>query len=91
MKKHDIEYIHPSDLKMWAKYSYPKFSDAWSEYQKVISSGREADIIWHIDGTIEIVTRPLDPSNQKLNTKMLRFSPTRTPQQKDLDTKTLCT
>ena len=64
MKKHDIEYIHPSDLKMWAKYSYSKFSDAWSEYQKVISSGREADIIWHMDGTIEIVTRPLDPSKQ---------------------------
>jgi uncharacterized protein YozE (UPF0346 family) len=35
-KPSDIDYIHPSDLKMWAKYSYPKFNDAWNEYQSVV-------------------------------------------------------
>lgn len=59
MKK-EIQYVHPSDLAMWAKYSYPKFLDAWEEYQRMTSKGFDADIIWHQDGTLEIVRRPDD-------------------------------
>ena len=54
----DIDYIHPSDLKMWAKYSYPKFNDAWNEYQSVVRKKQLADILWHTDGSIEIAIRP---------------------------------
>jgi uncharacterized protein YozE (UPF0346 family) len=57
-KPSDIDYIHPSDLKMWAKYSYPKFNDAWNEYQSVVRKKQLADILWHTDGSIEIAIRP---------------------------------
>jgi uncharacterized protein YozE (UPF0346 family) len=57
-KPSDIDYIHPSDLKMWAKYSYPKFNDAWNEYQSVVKKKQLADILWHTDGSIEIAIRP---------------------------------
>lgn len=57
-KPSDIDYIHPSDLKMWAKYSYPKFNDAWLKYQSVVKKKQLADILWHTDGSIEIAIRP---------------------------------
>ena len=57
-KPSDLDYIHPSDLKMWAKYSYPKFNDAWNEYQSVVRKKQLADILWHTDGSIEIAIRP---------------------------------
>ena len=57
-KPSDMDYIHPSDLKMWAKYSYPKFKDAWNEYQSVVRKKQLADILWHTDGSIEIAIRP---------------------------------
>tara|TARA_R100000734_G_scaffold4452_2_gene3918 strand:+ start:7672 stop:8061 length:390 start_codon:yes stop_codon:yes gene_type:complete len=57
-KPSDIDYIHPSDLKMWAKYSYSKFNDAWNEYQSVVRKKQLADILWHTDGSIEIAIRP---------------------------------
>lgn len=57
-KPSDIDYIHPSDLKMWAKYSYPKFKDAWNKYQSAVKKKQLADILWHTDGSIEIAIRP---------------------------------
>ena len=57
-KPSDMDYIHPSDLEMWAKYSYPKFKDAWNEYQSVVRKKQLADILWHTDGSIEIAIRP---------------------------------
>ena len=57
-KPSDIDYIHPSDLKMWAKYSYPKFNDAWLKYQSAVKKKQLADILWHTDGSIEIAIRP---------------------------------
>tara|TARA_R110000824_G_scaffold203895_2_gene388594 strand:+ start:465 stop:662 length:198 start_codon:yes stop_codon:yes gene_type:complete len=59
-KKKNIEliYMHPSDLKMWARSSHVKFTVAWEEYKRVAEGGELADILWHPDGSIEIAIRP---------------------------------
>ena len=57
-KPSDVDYIHPSDLKLWAKYSYPKFKVAWEQYRSATRGDKQADIIWNTDGSIEIANRP---------------------------------
>ena len=57
-KPSDADYIHPSDLKLWAKYSYPKFKVAWGQYRSATKGNKQADIIWNTDGSIEITNRP---------------------------------
>ena len=57
-KPSDADYIHPSDLKLWAKYSYPKFKVAWEQYKSATSGNKQADIVWNTDGSIEIANRP---------------------------------
>ena len=57
-KPSDADYIHPSDLKLWAKYSYPKFKVAWDQYRSATRGDKQADIIWNTDGSIEIANRP---------------------------------
>lgn len=50
------DLIHPKDLQMWAKHSYPKFKSALEEYEKVINKGEKASIVWGKDGKILIKT-----------------------------------
>jgi len=57
-KPSDADYIHPSDLKLWAKYSYPKFKVAWDQYRSATRGNKQADIVWNTDGSIEIANRP---------------------------------
>ena len=57
-KPSDADYIHPSDLKLWAKYSYPKFKVAWEQYKSATRVNKQADIVWNTDGSIEIANRP---------------------------------
>jgi len=57
-KPSDADYIHPSDLKLWAKYSYPKFKVAWEQYKSATRGNKQADIIWNTDGSIEIANHP---------------------------------
>lgn len=57
-KPSNADYIHPSDLKLWAKYSYPKFKVAWDQYRAATRGNKQADIIWNTDGSIEIANRP---------------------------------
>jgi hypothetical protein len=54
----DVDYIHPSDLEMWARNSYPKFKIAWDQYRSATRGNKQADIIWNTDGSIEIANRP---------------------------------
>jgi hypothetical protein len=57
-KPSDVDYIHPSDLEMWARNSYPKFKIAWDQYRSATRGNKQADIIWNTDGSIEIANRP---------------------------------
>ena len=57
-KPSDVDYIHPSDLEMWARNCYPKFKVAWDQYRSATRRNRQADIIWNTDGSIEIANRP---------------------------------
>jgi hypothetical protein len=50
--------IHPKDLKMWAKYGYPKFNDAWRKYKAAIArhNPTAVKIFWGKDNSVEVMT-----------------------------------
>jgi len=48
--------IRPDDLKMWAKYGYPKFNDAWRKYKAAIArhDPTTVKIFWGKDNSVEV-------------------------------------
>lgn len=49
--------IHPKDLEMWSKYSYPKFLDAWARYKTALAFHKDPElikIVWGKDNEIVV-------------------------------------
>jgi hypothetical protein len=47
--------IFLQDLKMWAKFSYPKFQTALDRYDRLVQDGKsEVNIFWNQDGSISV-------------------------------------
>tara|TARA_B100000131_G_scaffold323266_2_gene381184 strand:- start:13544 stop:13990 length:447 start_codon:yes stop_codon:yes gene_type:complete len=51
--------IVPADLEMWAKTADKKFAVAWEEYKRVRSKYNVAQIVWCLNGSIEVREIPV--------------------------------
>ena len=51
--------IVPADLEMWAKTADKKFAVAWEEYKKIRSKYNVAQIVWCLNGSIEVREIPV--------------------------------